>query len=101
MLGFGEVGKRVMAVLPAESALPVAAGLGFGEQSVVVVDPDGTVAQRTRHTHGALAVVGPYAGRQSEDSVVRLRECAMLSYPPLSDAVLQHQTVVDQRAIGR
>ena len=43
VLDLKEVDERIVAVQTAEAAAAIAAGLGFGEQPIVIVDPYGAV----------------------------------------------------------
>ena len=48
VLELAEIEQTVETVQSAQARTAIAAGLGFGEKPVVVVDPDGAIAQGTR-----------------------------------------------------
>src|SRR5579862_5059278 len=62
VLDLDKIVQRLVTVETAETAPAVATRLGFGEQLVVVVDPDGAIPQRTCHPHRTHTVIRPYTG---------------------------------------
>lgn len=72
MLEFAEIEERVETVQSAEAGAPVSAGLGLCKELVVIVDPDGAVAERPRDPPGGVAAIGPDRSRQSVDRVIGL-----------------------------